>query len=168
MMFGIPSEAVGFSINGAMPNDGQISPLFGEYMGFFASKAELADGDSLRLFFFADSFYSDQESWFEHNEARADIISAKPDENISLRLVGYYFMYYGASPELNEKIIPLDHAQAGIVNEDGEILPIEGKVTGMQGKIDIAFSQPGVYIVSAVSLEDFRYIVCPQITVSVS
>jgi len=168
MMFGIPTESVGFSINGMLPNDGQISPLYGEYTGYFASRAELKDGDDVKFFFFADSFYSDNESWYENNGARPHSIAAKRGEEVALKLMGYCFMYYGASPELSEKIAPIGYAQAGVISAEGEIELLSGALTDTQGNIAISFDKPGTYHVSAVPYEDFRYIVRPHITVNVT
>jgi len=165
MMFGIPTVCVGFSVNDLLPNDGQISPVFGEYLGFFINHAPVADGDEVKFFFFADDMFTDQACFFASSSGqRITELHVAAGESFEAFVRGYYFMYYGASPALEEKTLPMDALAIGTLDEDGEIIPIEGAVTDEEGKANVALPR-GVYTLSAASTLDYRYIVSPTLTV---
>jgi hypothetical protein len=167
MMFGIPTGAVGFSVNDCLPNDGVVSPIFGEYLGYFVGFAPVCDGDDVKFFFFGDSLYTDQACWFEINGEKTRHIVVDAGEKASLALRGYYFAYHGASPALSQRIFAMDGMQAGLIAPDGEIVPLDSAETGEGGALSLAFPSPGAMQVSAISLLDYRRIISPLLTVEV-
>ena len=57
------------------------------------NQAKVNDNGSVDVFFYQDSSYMDEYSWFEQNNAAVDSISVMQNDPITLKLTGFTYMF---------------------------------------------------------------------------
>ena len=171
-VMGENTYSVSFAINGAYPYDPTSEYTTYGYTGYMINQAPVADGDSMDLFFYQDSYYMDYYTWFEQNGAKVSSVNAAKDEKITLNLQGVMYAYCGALTK--EDAVKqggwgaIADAQLTLVDaKTGKTENIEDAVTDKDGNATISFSKAGTYYVSAYSSSESTYITSPWIKVSV-
>ena len=158
----------GFAVNADMPHSDIWIPTpgFEAYIAYSVNEAVIGAGDDIEFFFFTeDAWGFDYYSWFERDGAKTTSMTVAVDEELELELLGYMYMFYGASGDVIKanKTEAIKDAIVGIVN------PATGKIeqhgdaqTDSGGKVTIKFDAPGTYILSAVGDEDMPVIAQKQ------
>lgn len=141
-IFGTETQASGFTLNGAYPNDGTKSQ-YGGYNGTTVTTQAVVDNNSLEFFIDQDDTnYSDNLAWFCQGGVFTDTITAKPSAAIELVLNGICFGWSGGNykdaAELHAVGSAIEYAQLAWVNTaDGTLTKIEGAVTDADGKVTL-------------------------------
>lgn len=172
-IMGEETTAVGFAVNGAFPYDpdSEYNSAYG-YTGYKINQAPVADGDSMDVFFYQDSYYTDYYTWFEQEGSKVSSISVKQGESISLELQGVMYAYCGALKKEDAikqgGLGPVEDAQLTVVDAaTGASEDISGAVTDEDGHAEILFEKAGTYYVSAYGSE-YTPITSPWLKVSVT
>ncbi len=157
-LFGVETSANGFMLNGTYPNDGTESS-WGGYNGTTVTTQAVTNGDSVCFFIYQDQTgYSDNDAWFEKDNAQVDEITAYKDRSFELKLkgigyasAGYLYVDKAATVAAGSAI---GSAQLALVNsETGEFTDIEGKTTDENGAVSLTFDAAGTYYLTAYMTE---------------
>lgn len=172
-IMGEETTAVGFAVNGAFPYDpdSEYNSAYG-YTGYKINQAPVADGDSMDVFFYQDSYYTDYYTWFEQDGSKVSSLSVKQCESISLDLQGVMYAYCGSLKKEDAikqgGLGPVEDAQLTVVDAaTGASEDISGAVTDEDGHAEISFKKAGTYYVSAYGSE-YTPITSPWLKVSVT
>lgn len=165
-IFGIPSSASGFSVNGKTPNDGIYNETYGSYTGYNVNQTQINEDDVVDFFIFKDATdYSDYYTWFEEGNE----IETNADIPFDLSLKGFSIAKYGMKDDNEIKLYTenIAGAQLSLVDENGAITPIQNVVTDTNGKVKLTLSE-GTYYITATR-ENLTPIILPlsKITVKV-
>ncbi len=90
-LFGEPTSANGFILNGMYPHDGTESP-YGGYNGTTVTTQAVQTGDQVDFFIYQDDYWSDMLTWFCKNGVAADTLTVTPGQQVALNLRGYSYM----------------------------------------------------------------------------
>ena len=132
---------------------GYVSRLWGEdsYNTLFflndtgltggVTDAAVHDGDALTASVnLDDTYYADWYAFFDRGTAEVSVGTA-----LTLTLKGHLGMAWS---EEDLKDVPLSGVAAGVW-EDGAFVPLDGAVTGEDGRVTLSFDRPGTYCVTA-------------------
>lgn len=132
---------------------GYVSRLWGEdsYNTLFflndtgltggVTDATVRDGDALTASVnLDDTYYADWYAFFDRGTAEVSVGTA-----LTLTLKGHLGMAWS---EEDLKDVPLSGVAAGVW-EDGTFVPLDGAVTGEDGRVTLSFDRPGTYYVTA-------------------
>ncbi len=171
-VMGENTYSVSFAINGAFPYDPASEYTAYGYTGYMINQAPVADGDSMDIFFYQDSYYMDYYTWFEQNGVKVNRVNAAKDEKITLNLQGVMYAYCGALTK--EDAVKqggwgaVSDAQLTLVDaKTGKTEDIKDAVTDTDGNVTVSFPKAGTYYVSAYSSSEYTYITSPWIKISV-
>lgn len=133
-----------FLVNGAVPNDGVINPLYGTPTGYACDTAVLADGDNITFFFYqVKNRYDDMYAEFDSESYETTV-----GEELEVNISGYCPMYYGY--ESAEVIAQNTTALANVdvfIYENGELEKIG--TTDSDGNARLTFEKSGEYTLAA-------------------
>ena len=161
-----------FAINEAYPYDPNSEYGSYGYTGYTINQASVADGDSMDVFFYQDSYYMDYYTWFEQNGAKVKKIEAKQGESIALNLQGLMYAFCGSLTKEDAikqgGLKGIEDAQLTLVNaETGAATDLSNAVTDEDGNVSISFDKPGTYYVSAYG-DEYTPITSPWLKVTVT
>ncbi len=156
-LFGEATMDNGFMLNGAYPNDGTESE-WGGYNGTTVTTQAVTNGDSVSFFIYQDQTgYSDNDAWFEKDNAQVDEITAYKDRSFELKLKGISYMsgyLYADKAATVAAGSAIGSAQLALVNsKTGELTDIEGKTTDENGAVSLTFDAAGTYYLTAYMTE---------------
>ncbi len=173
-IMGEKTTAVSFAVNGAFPYDpdGEYNSSYG-YTGYMINQAPVADGDSMDVFFYQDSYYMDYYTWFEQDGSKVSSLSVKQGESISLDLQGVMYAYCGSLKKEDAikqgGLGPVEDAQLTVVDAaTGASEDISGAITDEDGHAEISFKKAGTYYVSAYGTSEYTPITSPWLKISVT
>ena len=141
-LFGITTDASGFTLNGAYPNDGTPAAYGGGYNGTTVTTQAVVDNDNLEFFAYQDDkTYSDQLAWFSQNGLAVDTVTAKPSATVELVLKSNMYMMgylYENADAMHTAGSAVEGAQLAWVNTaTGKVTAIENAVTDETGKVSL-------------------------------
>lgn len=171
-MFNISSTSLSFAVNGLYPHDGVL--VGNSYTGYTVNQAVIQKGDVVEFFFYQDSYWSDNYTWFEKNGKKTEALTVDKGDALTLTLRGYAYGYYGyASDAMRESMTgAIANTQIGTINtENGNFTPLEGIVTGVEdsnkGQANITFDKKGTYVLSAKG-DTSNYVISPWCVITVT
>lgn len=139
--FGKSASSSGFLVDGAMPNDGMVSELFGTYTGYACDTARISSGSDVTYYFYVDkSAWSDVASRFDCESALAF-----SGEALNLNVKGYSAMWYGMYPQsvIDKNTFCLEGVDIYCLNSSGE--SIKMGTTDKNGNVSLIFENAGDY-----------------------
>lgn len=142
--FGISTSYSSFLVNGVVPNDGIINPLYGTPTGYACDTAVLSDGDNITYFFYqVKNSYDDMYAEFDAQSYETNVGS-----ELTVNVSGYCPMYYGYS---SAEVIAENTKGLGNVDifvyENGELEKIG--TTDSNGNATLTFDKAGEYTIAA-------------------
>ncbi|SFA84328.1 Outer membrane protein assembly factor BamB, contains PQQ-like beta-propeller repeat [Acetitomaculum ruminis DSM 5522] len=151
-MFKEKTTAVGFAVNGEMPNDGKYEGTYGA-MGYLINQAIVKANDKVEFFFYQDTdMWMDKYTYFTKDGQMTDSLTAVANEEITLNLVGYYYAFCGTykpgSPQQGVDVI--ENAQIVIVDKDGKVTKVDNAITDKNGNAKLTLKEAGEYNISAI------------------
>jgi len=158
LIFGIPTSANGFLLNGAYPNDGTESP-YGGYNGTTVTTQEIKNGDCLDFFLYQDlKNYSDSVSWFTYEDSYINELSAIPGQDITLSIFSNMYMsgyLYADAASFRAAGNALSGAQLAVIDENGAINNIDTSLSDADGNVTITLPpDEGTYYFTAFMPQD--------------
>ena len=140
-LFGLTTDASGFTLNGAYPNDGTPAD-YGGYNGTTVTTQAVVDNDNLEFFAYQDDkTHSDQLAWFSQNGLAVDTVTAKPSATVELVLKSNMYMMgylYENADAMHAAGSAVEGAQLAWVNTaTGKVTAIENAVTDETGKVNL-------------------------------
>lgn len=161
-LFGNVTNANGFLVNTGYPNDGTAS-AYGGYNGTLINQTRVTTGDMVEFVTYGDTdYYSD---YYSFTSVPEHVYTGLPFEATvkgTMYMAGYMYADPAAFKAAAE---PVEDAGLGWMNiATGEITPIEGAVTGEDGKATITGpAEAGTYYLTAISTEDAYVFVNPTL-----
>ena len=144
-VFGAETGAVGFMVNGTMPNTAIHATV-------------LSEGDTVDFFNYQDTAnWSDKVVWLEQNGQKHTQFKAAVGVPLTLTV---------KSADYSGKVTPVSGVQLATVDADGKITPMEG-VTDRNGTISVTFPQADSYTVTVISSNETK-VVMPVAHITVS
>ncbi|MDR1558267.1 MAG: S-layer homology domain-containing protein [Clostridiales bacterium] len=178
-ILGEPRSNVLYFVNGAMPGNGIYTPdNYGgaSQLGDSVPQTALAAGDDVLFYILQDIYYMDNFVWFEDEEGNSvNKIETKTGEDITLTLRGYINWYGNSDMEwraqktgvISEAAIVPVALEAPFLHRAGYFgSPIA--VTDDAGKAVVSFTEPGVYILSAIDGSASAPLISPWLEVTVT
>ncbi len=144
-VFGVETGAVGFMVNGSMPNTGIAATVIHE-------------GDTVDFFNYQDTNgWSDKTVWLEQNGIQKTNFQAAAGVPVTLTV---------KSADYQGTVTAVSGVRLATVAADGTITPMEG-VTDENGNVSVTFPEKGSYTVTVTSSETTK-VVMPLVHVTVS
>lgn len=168
-----------FTVNGEFPHDGVAVDTYVNGLQYTAEPigGSLVEGEDVIEFFVLQDAEggSDEFAWFESGGERAEEVSVEEGGAFELTLKSY--------PVLSSALsVPEDRVAATHPVSGAAILPVDKDVdsgsavfgdaplavTDAEGKVELRFDEPGVYVISAVGAEGEAPLLSPWCTVTVN
>lgn len=131
-IFGVPTSANGFLLNGGYPNDGTES-AYGGYNGTTVFTQEVKDNDKLDFFIYQDnSNWSDKYTWLDCEVSENTL---KVHASGSMAMYGYM---YKTPEDFKAGASALCGAGLAWVDENGGLTAVDGVLTDNGGNAEIA------------------------------
>lgn len=171
-IMGTETTAVSFAINEEFPCDRNGTYGTYGYTGYTIDQASIANGDSMDVFLYQDSWYMDYFTWFEQNGSKVKTIEAAQGEAVALNLQGIMYAYCGSLTKEDAVkqggLKGIEGAQLTLVDaKTGEATELTDAVTDEDGNVSVSFTKPGTYYISAYG-DEYTTIVSPWLKVTVT
>lgn len=167
-IFATDTTAVGFTVNGKMPNDGVLGNY--GYTGYTVNQAALSQNDDVEFFTYQDTaFYTDYYAYFTQDGQSTKDLNTQAGKPTTLKIMGYMAMDGFSETPL---IKGLSDIEISLLDENGNPLTLEGftgGVTDENGEVTLTFPTQGTYTLSAKASPDSAvFIVNPWCTMTVT
>ena len=171
-IMGTKTTAASFAINEEFPCDRNGTYETYGYTGYTIDQAPIANGDSMDVFLYQDSYYMDYFTWFEQNGSKVKTIEAAQGEAVDLNLQGIMYAYCGSLTKEDAVkqggLKGIEGTQLTLVDaKTGEATELTGAVTDEDGDVSVSFTKPGTYYISAYG-DEYTTIVSPWLKVTVT
>lgn len=142
-MFAKSATSSGFTVNDVVPNDGIYNENYRSYTGYAADTAPVANGDTVRIFTYKDSYWSDYYTRFDSAEK-----TVTAGEAVSFTVTGYSIAWYGFSDSatIERSSLPMGGVDLYMIAyADGKRADKKVATLDWKGSASYTVTEPGVY-----------------------